>query len=284
MLIFEFIVAVVAVGLVAARPRNMTVALGVLGPAVAFLWAVMTLAVLAERSGLADGLAAGLIAAGRGSTLRLFYLVCAACAMLTAALSLDGAVVVMAPVLVALRRHGVPPRPLLLGTVAVANAFSAALPAGNPTNLVVMERLGVSPEGFVVRMAAPSLLATCVCVIAVMLLERRSLSAPYPRVEAGRLGLGSGQRLPALALAAAALADWLSPLLGLSPWLPVSAIALAVGRQLPRSGLPIRVGAQVAGLLLALDALRASLPLDALHTIPSTLVALLAVAGLAAAL
>src|SRR5919198_272025 len=169
MLIFEFIVAVVAVGLVAARPRNMTVALGVLGlaglelavgavgvgelgsafvsvgPAVAFLWAVMTLAVLAERSGLADGLAAGLIAAGRGSTLRLFCLVCAACAMLTAALSLDGAVVVMAPVLLALRRRGVPQRPLLLGTVAVANAFSAALPAGNPTNLVVMDRLALAP-------------------------------------------------------------------------------------------------------------------------------------------
>src|SRR5919198_69136 len=220
MLIFEFIVAVVAVGLVAARPRNMTVALGVLGlaglelafgavgvgelgsafvsvgPAVAFLWAVMTLAVLAERSGLADGLAAGLIAAGRGSTLRLFCLVCAACAMLTAALSLDGAVVVMAPVLVALRRHGVPPRPLLLGTVAVANAFSAALPAGNPTNLVVMERLGMSPEGFVVRMAAPSLLATCVCVMAVMLLERRSLSVSYPQVEAGRLRVGPRGRLP----------------------------------------------------------------------------------------
>jgi len=293
MLILKLTVAVIAVALVAGRPRSMPVALAVLslavtecgpgaigpalrsvGPAVAFLWAVMRLALLAERSGLAERLAAALLAAGRGSAMRLFCWLCAACALLTAALSLDGAVVVMAPVLLALRRRGLPQRPLLLGTVAVANAFSAALPAGNPTNLVVMNRLGLEPGEFVARMGAPALLATLVCIAAVVLLERRALSGTY---ELGkRPAFASGQRLPALLLGAAALADWLSPLFGLSPWLPVTLIALLAGRGLTLGSLPLRVGAQVAGLLLALEALPSvSLPAGSLP-------ALLAIAGLTA--
>jgi arsenical pump membrane protein len=291
----KLIVAVIAVGLVAARPRSVPVALAVLavalvecgpaalgpalgsvGPAVAFLWAVMRLALLAERSGLADRLAAALLAAGRGSTRRLFWWVCVACGLLTAALSLDGAVVVMAPVLLALRRRGLPQRPLLLGTVAVANAFSAALPAGNPTNLVVMDRLGLEPAGFVARMGAPAALATLVCVAAVALLERRALSGRYEPGES--VAYPRGQRLPALLLGAAALADWLSPLFGLSPWLPVTLIALLAGRGLSLGSLPLRVGAQVAGLLLVLEALpHPSMP-------AGSLLALLGIAGLTALL
>jgi len=297
MLIIELTVAGVAVALVAARPRSMAVALAVpaialvecgpraitpavalVGPAVVFLWAVMRLALLAERSGLAARLADVLLAAGRGSVFRLFWWVCGTCALLTAALSLDGAVVVMAPVLLAMRSRGVPQRPLLLGTVAVANAFSAALPAGNPTNLVVMERLGLEPAAFVARMGVPSLLATLVCVLAVVLVERRALWLGYKPRERPALRLDRGQRFPALLLAAAALADWLSPLLGFSPWLPVAAIALVAGRGLRLGVLPLRVGAQVGGLLLVLEALpHVSLP-------AGSLLALLAIAGLAALL
>jgi arsenical pump membrane protein len=297
MLIMDLTVAVVSVALVATRPRSMPVALGVLalalmecgpsamrpavvavGPAVAFLWAVMRLALLAERSGLAARLAALLLATGRGSAFRLFWWACGACALLTAALSLDGAVVVMAPVLLALRRHGLPRRPLLLGTVAVANAFSAALPAGNPTNLVVMNRLDLAPAAFVTRMGVPSALATLVCVFAVVLLERRALSSNYELVRRPELRLTREQRLPALLLAAAALADWLSPLFGASPWLPVTVIALLAGRGLSLGPLPLRVGAQVAGLLLVLEALpHPSLP-------AGSLLALIAVAGLTALL
>src|SRR3954452_761477 len=170
MLIFHLILAVAALGVVAARPRAWVSAvaaagcagivlatgaggggsaLTTAGPPIAFLAAVMGLALLAEHAGLAARLAGLLASAGRGRTIVLFAWVCAACAALTAALSLDGAVVVMLPVIAALvRRHGAPLRPLLLGVVGVANCFSAALPAGNPTNLVVMARLGLSPGGF----------------------------------------------------------------------------------------------------------------------------------------
>ena len=133
MLIFRLILALVALGFVATRPRGWASALAaatcaalalatgagdaisalrVTGAPVAFLAAVMGLALLAEDSGLAGRLADLLSAAGRGRTLALFGWTCATCALLTAALSLDGAVVVMLPVIAALvRRHGAPLRP-----------------------------------------------------------------------------------------------------------------------------------------------------------------------------
>jgi Na+/H+ antiporter NhaD/arsenite permease-like protein len=278
MLIFHLILAGVAVGVVALRPRSWISAAGAAacaalalasgttgagsalstaGPPIAFLAAVMGLALLAEDSGLAAWLAGALSRVGRGSTAVLFAWVCGACAVLTAALSLDGAVVVMLPVLATLvRRHGAPLRPLLLGVVGVANCFSAALPAGNPTNLVVMERLGLSPGRFVERMLLPSLGATLACVAVLWLFERRALAGTYAREcerpsPAGRLALA--------ALGAAAVADWVSPFLGISPWLPVSVVAVAAlvaCRRRPLVALPLRVGLQIVSLLIVLDALQ----------------------------
>jgi Na+/H+ antiporter NhaD/arsenite permease-like protein len=277
MLIFHLILAATAAGFVAARPRSWIsaagaagcalaalatgagdagAALATTGPPIAFLSAVMALALLADDSGLAARLAGLLARAGRGRTLVLFAWVCAACAAITAALSLDGAVVVMLPVIATLvRRHGAPLRPLLLGTVGVANCFSAALPAGNPTNLVVMDRLGLSPGSFVERMLLPSLGATLACVAVLWLLERRNLDGSYCCATPPRVATA---RFPLVALAAAALADWVSPLVGLSPWLPVSAVALVallVCRRRPLVRLPLRIGVQIVSLLVVLEAL-----------------------------
>jgi Na+/H+ antiporter NhaD/arsenite permease-like protein len=297
MLIFRLILAGVAVGVVAFRPRSwlsalaafacaafavttgargVQEALAATGPPIAFLTAVMGLALLADHAGLAALLAR----AGRGRTRALFGWTCAASALLTAALSLDGAVVMMVPAVAALsRRHGAPLRPLLLGTVGVANCFSAALPAGNPTNLVVMERLGLSPAGFVGRMLLPSLGATLACVAVVWLLERRRLSCTYVRGGAARW---DGGRLAAVALAAASAADWTSPLLGISPWVPVTviaAIALALARRRPLIVLPLRVGVQIASLLVVLDALRQALDLGSVQLSSPTLAGLALVAA-----
>lgn len=68
-------------------------------------------------------------------------MVCGLCALVTAVVSLDGAVVLTVPVLLVLsRRFGAPLPALLLGVVAVANAASIAVPQGNPTNLASNRR------------------------------------------------------------------------------------------------------------------------------------------------
>jgi arsenical pump membrane protein len=305
MLIFHLILAVAAVGVVANRPRSWAAAVGAAlcaglaiaagaggaaaalaatGPPIAFLTAVMGLALLAEDSGLAALVAARLARAGRGRVAALFALVCVASAGFTAALSLDGAVVVMIPVIARLvRHHGAPLRPLLLAVVGVANSFSAALPAGNPTNLVIMARLGLSPGGFVARMLLPSLGATLACVLVLWLIERRGLAGAY-RPEAASPGVQrtGGRGLALTALGAAAAADWISPLAGLSPWLPVSvvaAVALGAARRPPLVALPLRVGVQIGSLLVVLAALRASLGLGSVGVAAPTLVGLAVVAA-----
>src|SRR5579871_1281771 len=161
-MILHWIIAAIVVVLVAVWPRSWSAAvlgatvalladaaaiggaLRAVAPTAALLAVALAVSAVAVRLGFAGWAAVRLAKAAGGSSRRLFVLVCGATAVLTAAVTLDGAVVVMAPVLVALqRRYGAPLRPLVLGTVAVANAFSLALPEGNPTNLVVIERLGL---------------------------------------------------------------------------------------------------------------------------------------------
>ena len=129
-------------------------------PVLAFLTAALTLAAAADRAGLAERAADRVARLARGSTARLYAIVCVASALMTAVVSLDGAVVLMVPLLLALvRRHEAPLAPLLLGTVAVCNAASIAVPQGNPTNLVVIERLGIAPSDFLAQMLLPGLVA-----------------------------------------------------------------------------------------------------------------------------
>src|SRR5919204_327851 len=146
MLIVHAILAAIAIAALAVRPRSALAALAalaaagvdvllgaslapavsVVAPLTAFLGAALTLAALVERSGIADRAAQALAARAGGSALALYALVCATCAILTAAVSLDGAVVLIVPLLLVLsRRFGAPFAPLFLGAVVVANAVLA---------------------------------------------------------------------------------------------------------------------------------------------------------------
>ena len=135
--------------------------------------------------------------AARGSTARLYVLVCLACALLTATLSLDGAVVVMVPVILALVDLGAPGRPLLLATIGVANAFSIAVVQGNPTNLVVMSGLHLDPGTFDATMIGPGTAAALICAAVVAVREWPRLRGSVRTGAAPALGArcrGRGRR------------------------------------------------------------------------------------------
>src|SRR5262249_54935220 len=129
----HIVLVAAAVGGLALRPRSGLVAAGIVGlaainiglgaavgpavhaliPLVAFLSAALTLAGVVERSGLTDRAAELLASAARGHVLALYGLACALCALLTAVVSLDGAVVLMVPLVLALStRWRVPTAPL----------------------------------------------------------------------------------------------------------------------------------------------------------------------------
>jgi len=256
-MLVRLILAAVAVAAVAWRPRSRWAAMVALcagaasaelaggqvvretvvsvAPMLAFLTVALGAAGIAERAGLAERAAARLAQAGGGSSIRLYWLVCATAAVLTGLVSLDGAVVLMVPLVRALSRSClIAWRPFFLGSVAVANAVSLAAPEGNPTNLVVMRRLGLSPTAFLDHLFLPGLAAALLCAFVPL----RALSPDRYTV----IPSSSEQ----------------SPVRLFVPW---------------------RVGAQMAGLLAALDHLGPTVSLRG-----GSLAALLAVgAGTAAA-
>jgi Na+/H+ antiporter NhaD/arsenite permease-like protein len=199
-------------------------------PMLAFLTAALCVAGLAERAGVAERAASVLARAGGGSAGRLYALVCAASALLTCVVSLDGAVVLMVPLVRVLsRRCALDSAPFFLGSVAVANAASLAVPEGNPTNLVVMSRLGLSPGAFLGHLLLPGLCAAALCAVVPLRNLRRT------RYE---VTLEPSEEMAA----------------------PVV--------------LPFRIGAQMTGMVAALDGLAPSISLRG-----GGLAALLAVAG-----
>jgi arsenical pump membrane protein len=280
-------IAIAAIaGLDAACGAPLAAVPGAVLPLLAFLTAALTLAAWVERSGLTERAAVALAAVARGNTRALYAAVCALCAALTAVVSLDGAVVLMVPlVLVLARRWGAPLMPLFLGVVVVANAASIAVPQGNPTNLVVIDRLGLSAGSFVAHMLVPGLAAAAVCAAAVALMERRALTGSYPPPASPRGGLSRAEREAGLALAVAALAAWSAPLLGTAPWWPfAAAVALAhiLCRERVLPIVPWRLAAQVGGLLVAIGGLGLSPASPAAGGLPELLAVSAAVGAVAA--
>jgi Na+/H+ antiporter NhaD/arsenite permease-like protein len=307
MLIVHLIIAAIAVGALSLKPRSTGAtlvvavagavdlllgaaagpALAMVAPLVAFLGAALTLAAHVERSGLAERAAYALAARARGSSLVLYVLVCIVCGLLTAAVSLDGAVVLMIPLLVVLtRRFGAPFAPLFLGAVVVANAASIAVPEGNPTNLVIINHLGLSAGAFLEHMFAPGVATAAICAGGVALIERRALSTPLRTDARERRPLSSAERQAAISLVLAALVASIAPIMGIAPWWPFTgavALALASSRERPRLIVPWRVAFQVGGLLLVIEALGLTVHASALVSLPALLTVAAAI-GAASAL
>jgi arsenical pump membrane protein len=275
-MIVRLILAAVAVVAVALWPRSRLSAVAALGagagsaavagvavardtllsvaPMLAFLTAALAVAGLAERAGPAERASGRLAQAGGGSTGRLYGLVCATSALLTCIVSLDGAVVLMVPLTRALsRRCAIDAAPFFLGSVAVANAASLAVPEGNPTNLVMMSRLGLSPAAFLGHLFLPGLCAAVLCaLVPLRRLGRARYAIVLPAAEPARLRMFVPWRIGAQMAGMLAALNGLAPAVslrsgGLLALLAVAAgtaIAAAVANNLP-------VSASVAALATA---------------------------------
>ena len=122
---------------------------------VAFLGAVLVLAKLCDDEGLFEAAGAA-IARGRVGSGWLLGRVFVVAATVTAALSLDAAVVLLTPVvLVAVRRLRVPVRPYAYATAHLANGASLLLPVSNLTNLLAFHLANISFVKFTLLMALP---------------------------------------------------------------------------------------------------------------------------------
>ncbi|MFI6794482.1 ArsB/NhaD family transporter [Streptosporangium canum] len=136
---------------------------GRIAPILLFLAAVIVLAELVKEAQVFDVIAARLAMAGRGDYVALFLLCTAFASLVTMFLNLDTTAVLLTPVMLALAaRTGIAALPLAMTTVWLANTASLFLPVSNLTNLLAMERLGLSTKEFAGRLWLPQLVSVAV--------------------------------------------------------------------------------------------------------------------------
>jgi len=122
----------------------------------------------------------------RSRVLRWLFVLCVLfAATATATLNLDTTAVLLTPVMLAVAIPAdIPPIPLAMTTVWLANTASLLLPVSNLTNLLAMNRLALTAPGFASRMYLPELasVAATVACLWIMYWRRGLRSADRYRV------------------------------------------------------------------------------------------------------
>ncbi|ETB06978.1 arsenic transporter [Mycobacterium avium subsp. silvaticum ATCC 49884] len=167
---------------------------------VAFLGAVLVLAKLCDDEGLFEAAGAA-IARGRVGSAGMLRRVFVIASAITAVLSLDAAVVLLTPVvLAAVRRQRTAVRPYAYATAHLANGASLLLPVSNLTNLLAFHTAQLSFTRFTLLMAAPWLAA-----VATVYAVFRGFFAKDLRVQPDPAALGAPPRPPVFVLVVVAL-------------------------------------------------------------------------------
>ena len=142
-----------------------------------FLIGMMLLSEVARREGLFDRVAAFAVNRADRSPKRLFLLVYAVGAVVTAFLSNDAAAVVLTPaVYAAAKKARVEPLPLLFACAFIANAASFVLPISNPANIVLYGDHTPPLGRWLASFALPSLLSIAATFVVLRLVEGRRLA------------------------------------------------------------------------------------------------------------
>ncbi|MCG3242731.1 SLC13 family permease [Mycobacterium avium] len=160
---------------------------------VAFLGAVLVLAKLCDDEGLFEAAGAA-IARGRVGSAGMLRRVFVIASAITAVLSLDAAVVLLTPVVLAAVR------PYAYATAHLANGASLLLPVSNLTNLLAFHTAQLSFTRFTLLMAAPWLAA-----VATLYAVFRGFFAKDLRVQPDPAALGAPPRPPVFVLVVVAL-------------------------------------------------------------------------------
>lgn len=199
-----------------------------LAPVVAFLAAILVLARLCDDEGLFHAAGTLMARTTSGGQSRLLASVFAISAAVTAILSLDATVVLLAPVVLATARAlSVPARPHAYATAHLANSASLLLPVSNLTNLLAFSAAGLSFLHFAAAMSLPWIAA----IVAEFLLLRWVFAKDLA-VEPQRAEPAQPLEVPKFALVVVVLTlvgFAVTSLLGFSPAWAALAGALVLG-------------------------------------------------------
>lgn len=137
-----------------------------IAPLLLFLGSVIVLANLARRAKVFDVIAHRLAIIAGGNYAGLFLLCVLFASVTTTVLNLDTTAVLLTPVMIALAVPArIPPLPLAMTTLWLANTASLLLPVSNLTNLLAADRVALDATGFAARMWLPQLLSIAVTMV-----------------------------------------------------------------------------------------------------------------------
>lgn len=143
-----------------------------------FFLGLMTIAAIADQSGLLRHLVIASARAARGRAGLLFVLVCGVAALVTVTLSNDATVLLLTPLVVEMAsRLQVPVLPYAFVCAYIANAASLAIPIANPANIVVLRSVPLTASEFLALLGPSAVLATVATIGAMFWLRRRELRA-----------------------------------------------------------------------------------------------------------
>jgi arsenical pump membrane protein len=192
--------------------------LGSLAEVVAFLVAIMVLAQACADEGLFEVLGGHLGRRADRSSTRLLAWSVGLAAAVTAVLSLDATVVLLAPVLIAASSH----RSHAYASVRLANSGSTLLPVSNLTNLLVFGSTGLTFVGFTWAMLPVWLVAVGAEYVVLRCWFRAELREPYPAPD------GEAYAVPLFPLAVVIVVLF-TLASGVTPWVPAAAGAILLG-------------------------------------------------------
>jgi arsenical pump membrane protein len=181
----EWIVSVVgALAMLAAgavSPAEAVFAVGAQWNVLLFFLGLMATAAVAEQSGVLAWMTSGAYLLARGRQEVLFLLICGLSVLVTTTLSNDATILLLTPLVIRMiTALGAPVLPYAFACALLANAASALLPIGNPTNLIVLQAHPLVLGDYVRHLLAPSLAAIAVTVGAVFIGSRAALRPDLP--------------------------------------------------------------------------------------------------------
>jgi arsenical pump membrane protein len=149
-------------------------------PVLVFLVAVTILAELSDKAQVFDVAATRAARIARGRTPALFAVVVLLATLTTVVLSLDTTAVLVTPVVLAMaQRLDLNPVPFALAAVWLANTASLLLPVSNLTNLLAVDRLGLTATQYTAKVAVASIVAVVVTAVFLAVWQRTSLKGRY---------------------------------------------------------------------------------------------------------
>lgn len=258
------VLALLGVALGTTTPTAARDALRVLSGPLGFLLAIVPLAVMLDRFGFFEQLAD--LAVRRRRVVLGFWILSA---VTTTLFNLDAAVVLLTPLAVRLaRRLELNPLALAFAPALLACLASSALPISNLTNLIAMDRFGLTTADFLEHLALPTLAMTTVGWFAYRVHFRDELAERAPASST----TGDGVEPRVLVVGSTITIVLLTGLfvftaLGIPLWtmvLLVDGVLVVVLRQFPSHAVPFDTATLVIGLGVLAAGVAPHLPAHAL--------------------